>query len=80
MRSVSIDELHEHTDQLIAEVQSGEKLTLVRAGKPVAELVPLAAEDDHARREAARQRLLAIMDKGLDLGGKPFTYEERHDR
>jgi prevent-host-death family protein len=86
MRSVSIEEFHEHTDELVAEVETGRRLTVIRAGKPVAEVVPCAkvATFEERRldpkREAARRRLLAIMDEGLDLGGEPFTYEERHER
>ena len=31
-----------------------------------------------SKPEATRNQLLALMDQGFDLGGKPSTYEERH--
>lgn len=43
-----------------------------------AEIIPYASSKPDPKREAARKKLLAIMDKGLDLGGTPFTDEERH--
>lgn len=84
MRNVSIEELEADTAGLISEVEAGRGLTLIRGGKAVADIVPHAEEKDRTpdfpEREAARKELLAIMDAGLDLGGKPFTYEERHGR
>lgn len=38
VRSVSIQELEEHTAELVAEVEAGNRLTLIRGGKTVAEI------------------------------------------
>jgi len=80
MRSISIDELHEHTDQLIAEVQSGQTLTLVRGGKPVADVVPRQQLLEGEERQAALDRLMALLQKGIPLGGVPPTRDEMHER
>lgn len=81
MRNVSIQELEADTDSLISEVEAGQRLTLIRGGKAVADIVPhtqTAATEES--RAAAFREMLAVMNSGLDLGGKPFSYEERHER
>ena len=80
MRQVSLREANQNFSSCIAEVESGEHIVVTRRGKPVAEIRPVALDELTATREAARKRLLALMDAGLQLGGKPFTYEERHGR
>ena len=81
MRELSMQEAPEHFLSWVAEVEAGERIVVTRDGERVAEIRPYTgvAELD-AKREAARKELLAIMDEGLDLGGVPFTYEERHGR
>jgi antitoxin (DNA-binding transcriptional repressor) of toxin-antitoxin stability system len=69
MRNVSIEELEEHTADLISEVEAGHRLTLVRGGKAIADIVPREAEPTEAERAAAVAELLAMMRKGIDLGG-----------
>lgn len=80
MRHVSLREANQNFSSCIAEVEAGEHIVVTRRGKPIAEIRPVALNDLDVKREAARKRLLALMDAGLDLGGKPFTYEERHGR
>ncbi len=80
MRQVSLREANQNFSAYIAEVEAGERLVLTRRGEPVAEIVPYSGQKFDPKREAAWQEMLAIMDAGLDLGGVPFTYEERHGR
>ncbi len=80
MRQVSLREANQNFSSCIAEVEAGERLILLRRGKPVAEIVPYTSSKRDPKREKARKQLLAIMDQGIDLGGKPSTYEERHGR
>ena len=80
MRHVSLREANQNFSSCIAEVEAGERLVLLRRGKPVAEIVPYTGSRPDPKREAVRKQLLALMDEGLDLGGKRFTYEERHGR
>jgi prevent-host-death family protein len=80
MRQVSLREANQNFSSCIAEVEAGERLVLMRRGKPVAEIVPYTGSKPDLQKEAARKKLLALMDAGLDLGGRPSAYEERHGR
>ena len=80
MRHISLREANQNFSSYVAEVEAGERLVLLRRGKPVAEIVPYSGEKNDPKREKAWQEMLAIMNEGLDLGGVPFTYEERHER
>jgi antitoxin (DNA-binding transcriptional repressor) of toxin-antitoxin stability system len=80
MRSISIQEFEKDPKACIAKAEAGQRLILVRSGKPVAEIVPYTGSKPDAKCEAARKQLLSIMDQGLDLGGKSSTYKERHAR
>ena len=79
MREVSLREANQHFSACIAEVEAGERLILTRRGEPVAEIVPYTTNNPHPKKEAARKRLLALMEAGLDWGG-PYSYDERHER
>ncbi len=86
MRNVSIQELEQHTAQLVAEVEAGNRLTLIRGGRAVAELVPPAA--DTVSRWTTEEERLAAIDKvmnkhqqGYDLGGfKIIDRDALYDR
>lgn len=80
IHTVSLEEIGNRADEIASELEAGRVLRLLKNGKRIAEIVPCAPEVSAEVREAARKELLAIMDAGLDLGGKPFTYEERHER
>jgi len=80
MRRVPLREANQNFSSCIAEVESGERLVLLRRGKPVAEIIPYAKKKrlDPAR-EAARKRLVAIMGEGIALGGVAPTRDEMHE-
>lgn len=80
MRRVSMREANQNFSSCIAKVESGERLVLLRRGKPVAEIIPYTGPKADPKRDAARKQLLTLMDKGFDLGGRPFSDEERHGR
>ncbi|WP_150110669.1 type II toxin-antitoxin system Phd/YefM family antitoxin [Granulicella mallensis] len=77
MRSVSIQELEEHTAELVAEVEAGNRLTLIRGGKTVAEIVPPATVapiwESEEQRLNAIEEFMNILHKGYDLGGFKIT-------
>lgn len=56
MKTVGIFEAKNKLSELVAAVERGESVMLTRNGRPVAELVPIAADGDEAR--AAMQWLL----------------------
>ena len=45
MRTINIHEAKTHLSRLLEHVAEGEQVIIARAGKPVAKLVPLEAED-----------------------------------
>lgn len=45
MSTVNIHDAKTHLSQLLARVENGERITIARAGKPVADLVPHARVD-----------------------------------
>ena len=78
MRTVSIQELEQHTAQLVAEVEAGNRLTLIRGGKAVGELIPHAAESasqwtTEDERLAAIDKVMDKLHQGYDLGGFKIT-------
>lgn len=70
MKTVSAAEANRHFSALLRDVAQGERVLITSRGKPVARLVPVAAEVDPAR-EAARERLLER------LASQPATGEPR---
>jgi prevent-host-death family protein len=80
MRRVSLREANQNFSSCIAEVEAGERLVLLRRGKPVAEIVPYTRKRLDPVREAARRRLIALMRKGLPLGGVAPTRDQMHER
>lgn len=83
MRNVSIQELEADAAGLIAEVEAGQRLTLIRGGRAVADIVPHAdvvsgSETRHATAEKmthgeAVEQLMTTLEKGFDLGGFKIT-------
>jgi antitoxin (DNA-binding transcriptional repressor) of toxin-antitoxin stability system len=86
MRNVSVQEFEEHPGDFFAEVEAGTRLTIVRDNKPVVTMEPVTAAvkrpiyEETPREQEARKRLLALMDEGIDLGGKAPSREEMHER
>lgn len=48
MKTVSMLDFRQHADQIIAQVQAGERLILTCRGKPVARLEPIATDTVNA--------------------------------
>jgi prevent-host-death family protein len=49
MQSIPLSEFRAHASAMIDLVEQGETVRILRHGKPVAELVPLKAEEDAAK-------------------------------
>lgn len=81
MRQVSLREANQNFSSCIAEVEGGERLVLLRRGKPVAEIIPYAVKRKiDPGREAARRRLLELLEEGIPMDGKPLNRDEIYDR
>ncbi len=74
MSAISVRELNGAVSKVIARVAAGEVIDVTKSGKIVAEIRPKSVSD--ARREAARQRLLQMMEHGIPVGA-PASYDER---
>jgi prevent-host-death family protein len=59
MKQVNVHEAKTHLSRLLDEAQAGEEITIARAGKPVAKLVPI-----RARRQ---RRKLGRLDGKLEI-------------
>ena len=80
MRRVSLREANQNFSSCISEVERGERLVLLRRGKPVAEIIPYSKKKVNTEREAAKKRLIEIMKEGIPMGGVPLTRDEMHER
>jgi antitoxin (DNA-binding transcriptional repressor) of toxin-antitoxin stability system len=80
MLSVSITELAERSDDIVAELRAGHSLELIQGGKRFAEITPAEPQPSDEERKAAWAGVLELMESGLDLGGVPLTRDEMHER
>jgi prevent-host-death family protein len=62
MSEVSIRELRNHGGDVVDRAAKGERLTITRSGKPVAEIRPLGREPVPLRVIIARRRRLPLVD------------------
>ncbi len=82
MRQVPLHEEEQQFAALISEAEAGESLTILRQGKPVAQIIPFpeVSGATEAERLAALERLRTLMNRGLDLGGTWNGRDELYDR
>lgn len=62
MRSVNIHEAKTHLSRLIERVVRGEEITLAKAGRPVAKIVPLVPRLDRRTPGSARGKISVARD------------------
>ncbi len=62
MSEVSIRDLRNHGGEVVDRAAKGERLTITRSGKPVAELRPLGREPMSLEVILARRRHLPVVD------------------
>jgi len=71
---VNVHEAKTHFSALLARVEKGERITVARAGKPVAKLIP--AELPQPSALPADDPLLNLDQFGFDGPGSPITNED----
>lgn len=71
---VNVHEAKTHFSKLLARVEKGERITVARAGKPVARLVP--AEQPRPGALPPEDPLLNLDQFGFDGPGTPITNAE----
>ncbi len=79
MRAVSAREANQAFSRILQEAESGDTVVITRRGKPVAVVAPYAAHLSPERKQAI-ERIVALMRKGIPLGGRRFTRDEMHER
>jgi prevent-host-death family protein len=78
MRTVNVREANQAFPRLLAEVEAGAEVVIVKRGRPVAKLVPIAPPAADKGRGA---RLLAFLEKvARPMGGRPVNRDEAHER
>lgn len=81
MSSVGAREANRSFSKILREAESGKTVIITRNGKPVARLEPVDLRPSTEKeRRKAHKRLMALLDKGLDFGGRKFTRDEMHER
>ena len=68
MEMICAYEAKTHLPQLLDRVAQGERLTITRDGKPVAQLIPVATDRQRAQQAAAR-----IIERGQHLKKAPLA-------
>lgn len=77
---ISLREANQNLSQLIKNVERGEEFIITRRGKPVARLVPVAAEHKLSPAQlAALERTRERMHRGCDLGGHMPSRDEIYE-
>ena len=80
-KRISLRDANQHLSRYVADVERGERLVITRRGRPVAQLVPVAAEARmDAGQRAALARTVERMKVGYHLGGARIERDELHDR
>ena len=85
MTTIGAREANRSFSKILREAESGKAVTITRNGRPVARLVPtppvvdLRPKSEKERREA-HARLMALLEKGLPLGGRRYTRDEMNER
>ncbi|CAN5446386.1 hypothetical protein BH10ACI4_BH10ACI4_12050 [soil metagenome] len=84
MRQVQLHEEEHQFAALVSQAEAGESLTILRHGRPVAQIIPFPNSTDtvnqHADRQTALRELEALMEKGFDLGIVWNGRDELYDR
>jgi prevent-host-death family protein len=80
MKTVSAREANQQFSRLLGQVVEGEEIVITRRGQPVATLAPYRGRPITAERQAAIERLMALLDKGFPMGGIRATRDEMHER
>ena len=79
MRSITAREANQSFSRVLADAENGASIVITRRGKPVAVIAPYDRRVS-PERERAIERVVALMRKGLPLGGRRFTRDEMHER
>lgn len=76
---ISAAEAGRNFDKLLEQVEAGQSLTITRDGRPVAVVTPVEPVTDD--RDALRQKMMAMMRRGMPIGYQgPLDRDALHRR
>lgn len=77
----SLRQINQELARYVKSVEQGDEVIITRRGKPIARLVPIAAERRLSpEQSAALARSLERMRRGYSLGGRMPARDELHER
>jgi len=76
MKTIAFTEFRKHASELVTEVEDGETLLLIRHGRPVAEISPVAGNG--ARTPSWRHPGLRLAERGASLSAAILAERETH--
>jgi len=79
MRSVTAREASQAFSRILKEAERGQSVVITRRGEPVAVIAPYHGPDARAREQAI-DHIVALMHRGLPIGGRRFTRDEMHEQ
>ena len=80
MSHISATDANRNFSRLLREVENGARVTITKDGRPVAVLSPVGQQEP-GNREAALQRMKALMEEGMEIGYQgPLDRDELHRR
>jgi len=77
MKTISAGDANRHFSSLLRDVATGEIVTVLSRGRPVATLSPAHLRDD--QRQHAKQGLLTRLRQQQSLGVRDWTRDELYD-
>lgn len=78
--TVSAREANQRFSDILGRAAQGEAVVITRRGEPVAQLTRYNAATVSADQEAAWDRLTALLETGLALGGETFDRDALYER
>ena len=77
MKTISAAEANRHFSSLLRQIASGESVTIVSRGRPVATMSP--ARQEEGERAHAKQNLLARLRSQKPSGARDWSRDELYD-
>jgi prevent-host-death family protein len=78
--TVSAREANQQFSDILGRAAQGESVVITRRGQPVAELIKYGAGATAEGNGAAWDRLVSVLEIGLNLGGGTFDRDDLHER
>ncbi|MEN6475768.1 MAG: type II toxin-antitoxin system Phd/YefM family antitoxin [Syntrophaceae bacterium] len=76
MKTVSFTEFRKHASDLFSDVENGEKILIMRHGKSIAEINPVASE---LKNPSWKKQGLRLSIKGVELSAAIIAEREREN-